>query len=319
MSLCRRMEIETVYMLLRGESRSSRSCHLYSGQEAVGVGMEAAITKHDAVTTSHRCHAWQVIRADNKGVGSVEAVFAELMGKYTGCSKGKGGSMHMYDPINGFFGGNGIAGAQISTATGNGFAFKYNGEPGSYNVSFGLCGDGAANQGQVFESMNMASLWNLPVVYVIENNQFGMGTSTARSSALDEYYQRGHYIPGLKVDGMDVLNVRACTDFAYQHCKTGEGPFVLEMDTYRYDGHSLSDPGVTYRTRKDIQIVRSSRDPIEMTKQRIINAGWMDAKELKALVRSRYAIPRLRRHPSATPRLARATRGTSDGAVQSAV
>ena len=195
MALTRRMEIVNDDLYKQQKIRGF--CHLYDGQEAIGVGMEAAITKADAVTTSYRCHAWQVIRSGNKGVGSVEAVFAELMGKYTGCSKGKGGSMHMYDPNNGFFGGNGIVGAQCSTATGNAFTFKYNGEPGSYNVSFGLCGDGAANQGQVYESMNMAALWDLPMVYVIENNQFGMGTSTKRSSALDEYYKRGHYIPGV--------------------------------------------------------------------------------------------------------------------------
>lgn len=222
MITARRMEI--VNDNLYKAQKIKGFCHLYDGQEAIGMGMEAAMTKSDSLTTSYRCHAWQYFRGNGEGVSSVKSVIAELMGKAEGCSKGKGGSMHMYNPAMGFFGGNGIVGAQASTATGNALAFKYSGEKGSYNVSFGLYGDGAANQGQIFESMNMAALWKLPMVYVCENNKFGMGTSTKRSSALDEYYKRGQYMPGLKVDGMDVLSVKACTEFAIAHCRCAATP-----------------------------------------------------------------------------------------------
>ncbi|PAV72260.1 hypothetical protein WR25_00073 [Diploscapter pachys] len=248
-------------------------CHLYSGQEACAVGMHSAMTEGDQVITAYRCHGWTYLLGS-----TVTEVLAELTGRMSGNVHGKGGSMHMYTPS--FYGGNGIVGAQQPLGAGIAFALKYRNQK---NVCITLYGDGAANQGQLFEAANMAKLWDLPVLFVCENNGFGMGTAVERSSASTEYYTRGDYVPGIWVDGMDVLAVREATRWAKEYCNAGKGPLVLDMATYRYGGHSMSDPGTSYRTREEIQEVRKSRDPITGFKDRIITAGLATEEELKEL------------------------------------
>lgn len=272
----RRMEIacDNLYKqrLIRG------FCHLYDGQEAIAIGLEAEATYKDYLITSYREHAYQLTRGD-----TMANIFAELMGKRSGCSNGKGGSMHLYHPEHRFFGGNGIVGAQVPLGAGLAFAAKYREEP---VVSFALYGDGAANQGQIFEAANMAKLWSLPVIFLCENNQYGMGTPTKRAAAETEFYTRGHYIPGIQADGMDVLSVREACRFAKAHCLAGNGPIFLELKTYRYHGHSMSDPGITYRSRNEVSDMRANRDCITKAKQLILKEEWATEQELKALDKS---------------------------------
>jgi pyruvate dehydrogenase E1 component alpha subunit len=238
-------------------------CHLYIGQEAVVVGMQMSLKPGDQVITGYRDHGHMIACGmEPKGV------MAELTGRSHGYSKGKGGSMHMFSVEKGFYGGHGIVGAQVPLGTGLAFANHYRGND---NISLTYFGDGAANQGQVYESFNMAELWKLPVIYVIENNRYAMGTSSTRSSAETNLSRRGlsFKIPGEQVDGMDVRAVKAAGEKAAAWCRSGKGPYILEMLTYRYRGHSMSDPA-KYRTREEVDEVRTHHDPIEMARQRIL-------------------------------------------------
>src|SRR6266550_7066891 len=236
-------------------------CHLYIGQEAVVVGMRATLQPDDQVITTYRDHG-HMLACGMEPAG----VMAELTGRASGYSKGKGGSMHMFSREKNFFGGHGIVGANVPIGTGLAFANRYRGNGA---VCLTYFGDGAANQGQVFESFNMAELWKLPVVYIIENNQYAMGTAVDRSTAEIHLYKRGasHNIPGEQVDGMDVRAVKAAGDKAVEWCRAGKGPFILEMQTYRYRGHSMSDPA-KYRTREEVDKVRHDQDPIEQVRNR---------------------------------------------------
>jgi pyruvate dehydrogenase E1 component subunit alpha len=250
-------------------------CHLYIGQEAIVVGMQMALKKGDQVITGYRDHG-HMLACGMEANG----VMAELTGRRGGYSKGKGGSMHMFSKEKNFYGGHGIVGAQVSLGTGLAFANRYRGND---SVSLAYFGDGASNQGQVYESFNMAELWKLPVIYIIENNRYAMGTSVTRSSAQTDFSKRGisFNIPGQQVDGMDVRAVKAAGDEAVAWCRAGKGPFILEMQTYRYRGHSMSDPA-KYRTREEVDKVRHDQDPIEQVRNRLL-AAKVTEQELKAI------------------------------------
>jgi pyruvate dehydrogenase E1 component alpha subunit len=251
-------------------------CHLYIGQEAVVTGMKLAIKDGDQMITAYRDHG-HMLAMDM----SPKGVMAELTGRQGGYSRGKGGSMHMFSKEKQFYGGHGIVGAQVSLGTGLAFANRYR-ENGAVSLTY--FGDGAANQGQVYESFNMASLWKLPVVYIIENNRYAMGTSVTRSSAETDFSHRGlsFKIPGIQVDGMDVRAVKSAGEMATEWCRSGNGPIILEMQTYRYRGHSMSDPA-KYRSKDEVQKMRSEHDPIEQVKQRVIDKKWASEDELKAI------------------------------------
>jgi pyruvate dehydrogenase E1 component alpha subunit len=258
-------------------------CHLYIGQEAVVTGMQATLNPQDTVITTYRDHGHMLACGmDPKGV------MAELTGRIDGYSRGKGGSMHMFSKEKNFYGGHGIVGANLPLGTGIAFAHKYRGDGGLTLTYFG---DGAANQGQVYESFNMAALWKLPVIYVIENNKYGMGTSVSRASANPDLHERGYAygIPGEQVDGMDVLAVMEAGRKAGAHVRKGEGPYILEMETYRYRGHSMSDPA-KYRSKEEVQKMRTEHDPIDSLKKRMIDDGLAEEDEFKELDRSIRAI-----------------------------
>ncbi|MBM3599134.1 MAG: pyruvate dehydrogenase (acetyl-transferring) E1 component subunit alpha [Alphaproteobacteria bacterium] len=253
-------------------------CHLYIGQEAVVVGMQAAIRPTDAVITSYRDHGHMLACGmESRGV------MAELTGRAGGYSKGKGGSMHMFSREKNFFGGHGIVGAQVPLGTGIAFSYKYRGNDG---VCLTYLGDGAVNQGQVYESFNMAALWKLPCIYVIENNKYGMGTAVQRASAGTELFRRGqaYGIPGVAVDGMNVITVREAADKAVAHCRAGKGPYILEMNTYRYRGHSMSDPA-KYRTKEEVERMRSQHDPIDQLRKRLLDDKLVDEDDLRQIDR----------------------------------
>jgi len=251
-------------------------CHLYIGQEAVAVGLQSALDKdRDSVITGYRDHGQMLAQGIDPKV-----IMAELTGRATGISRGKGGSMHMFSIAHKFYGGHGIVGAQVPLGGGLALAHQYNNDGGLCLAYFG---DGAANQGQVYETFNMAALWKLPIVFVVEDNKYAMGTATARSSAETRFHRRGtaFRIPGMEVNGMDVLEVRAAAEIAFAHVRAGKGPVLMECNTYRYRGHSMSDPA-KYRSRQEVQEQREHHDPIEGLKK-ILIAGGKTEEELKAI------------------------------------
>ncbi len=251
-------------------------CHLYIGQEAVVVGMQSALVDGDAVTTTYRDHGHMLACGmDPKGV------MAELTGRIDGYSRGKGGSMHMFSTDKHFYGGHGIVGASVPIGAGIAFANQYR-DNGKISVTY--FGDGAANQGQVYETFNMAALWNLPCIFIIENNEYGMGTSTSRASSDTNFYRRGEAfgIPGKQVNGMDVLEVARVSEEIVDHVRSGKGPYLLEMKTYRYRGHSMSDPA-KYRSKEEVQEYKEQKDPINSLKEWMVAEKIASEEELKEI------------------------------------
>ncbi len=260
-------------------------CHLYIGQEAVAIGLQSALNNDtDSVITGYRDHGHMLAYGIDPNV-----IMAELTGRQAGISKGKGGSMHMFSTEHKFYGGHGIVGAQVALGGGLALAHQYNEDGG---ICLAYFGDGAANQGQVYETFNMAALWKLPIVFVIENNGYAMGTAVKRSSAETEFYRRGtaFRIPGMDVNGMDVLEVRNAAELAFEHVRGGNGPVLMELNTYRYRGHSMSDPA-KYRTREEVQEKRDHHDPIEGIKKTLLERGKTeeDLKAIDKAIRARVA------------------------------
>uniref|UniRef100_A0A6B2L6Z5 Pyruvate dehydrogenase E1 component subunit alpha n=1 Tax=Arcella intermedia TaxID=1963864 RepID=A0A6B2L6Z5_9EUKA len=274
MSLIRRVEIaaDITYKqrMIRG------FLHLYNGQEAVAVGLDHNLTKEDHTITAYRCHGWLLTK---RGGGNPKSVMAELFGRRSGCSGGKGGSMHLYNVESNFWGGNGIVGAQVPLGGGIALAMKY---LKKQNVCLTAMGDGAANQGQVYETFNLAALHKVPAIFLVENNRYGMGTSVERASATPFFYTRGDYIPGVQFDGMNVLAAKEAGKFAREYALQ-HGPIVLEAITYRYKGHSMSDPGTTYRTREEVDGVQKSSDPISQVHHWLVENNLATEKELQEI------------------------------------
>jgi pyruvate dehydrogenase E1 component alpha subunit len=256
-------------------------CHLSDGQEAVATGLAEALDKRDNIIGTYRTHGIHVVRGDK-----VSRVVGELFGRAGGASGGKGGSMHFYSKENRFWGGAGIVGAQVPVGAGLAFADRYqtvqSGKPdGPFPITIAMYGDGAANQGQIWEAANMSKLWKLPIIYFCENNHYGMGTSVARHSSNTQYYtQGGRVIPGIRIDGMDYLAVREGMKWAKEFVSKGQ-PLFVEVVTYRYHGHSMSDPGITYRGKDEVKTMRETKDCIKLTQRRILEAGWASESELK--------------------------------------
>ncbi|MEQ8876904.1 MAG: pyruvate dehydrogenase (acetyl-transferring) E1 component subunit alpha [Phycisphaerales bacterium] len=269
-------EFETRTQQAYQQAKIGGFCHIYSGQEACAVGTIGCTNPDDPVITAYRDHGHALARGMTPRV-----CMAEMYGKIDGCAKGKGGSMHMFSTDKHFYGGHGIVGANVPLGAGLAFADKYleNGR-----VTFTYFGDGASNQGQVYETFNMAALWKLPVVFVIENNQYAMGTSQKRSTSTPEIYTRGEAfgIPGEAVDGMDVLAVKEAGQKAVKHCRDGKGPYILEIKTYRYRGHSMSDPA-KYRTREEVQKIREEKDAIEHVRDLLLAGEHATEEDLKAI------------------------------------